>query len=515
MTAFFIEALRVALRMPPVAGSGRMTGTLDWENIILGFKLTTKDFLETVLGNLSESIIVTDLDGKIVYYNKGSEELFEYKPEEIMLRSIIELGVRKPNVLAEMRKGNTFRGEVRLRRKSGEIFPAYVICIPLRDRKGEPMAMVGAARDLTEEKEVNRLREFNENIITSLNDGIQIIDKDGLITFTNRRFEEIVGRSRDELIGRHYQSFMDRNVLERVKSALETPGKEPDKKTFEAAYVTKDNKEAPVLISSSYLYRNGNYDGMINAVTDLTEIKVLKEELYQSEKLTLLGTLAGEIAHEVNNPLSGLLLAVQMLIEDAKEGQIDRKELLKELKDIENDALRCKKFIEKILGFSRMVPEGKSVVNINDTVEDALTLIQRQAKLDNIAIVKAFSAKPLHVWGNSNQLQQVIINMVNNSRDALFPAGGTVTIKTSAVAAKGKKWVCLEISDTGQGIPDAMIGRIFDSFFTTKTKGTGLGLSVSKKIIEEHGGTVAATNLQSHGASFVVTLPRKRRKMTE
>ena len=492
-----------------------MTGILDWENIILGFRLTTKDFLETVLGNLSESIIVTDLDGKIVYYNKGSEELFEYKPEEIMVRSIIELGVRKPNVLAEVRKGNTFRGEVRLRRKSGEIFPAHVICIPLRDQNGAPMAMVGSARDLTEEKEVNRLREFSENIITSLNDGIQIIDKEGLITFTNKRFEEIVGRGRDELIGNHYQALMDLNILERIKSGIETPDKRADKKAFEATYVTKDNREVPVLISSSRLYRNGNYDGMIHAVTDLTEIKGLKEELYQSEKLTLLGTLAGEIAHEVNNPLSGLLLAVQMLIEDAKAGHVDRKELLKELKEIENDGLRCKKFIEKILGFSKMMPEGKKLVNINDTVEDALTLIQRQAKLDNISIVKAFSVRPLYVWGNSNQLQQVIINMVNNSRDALFPGGGTVKIKTSAVAAEGKKWVSLEISDTGQGIPGAIISRIFDSFFTTKAKGTGLGLSVSKKIIEEHGGTITATNLQGSGVSFIVSLPRKRRKMAE
>ncbi|MDR3567314.1 MAG: PAS domain S-box protein [Syntrophobacteraceae bacterium] len=492
-----------------------MTGTLDWENIILGFRLTTKDFLETVLGSLSESIIVTDLDGKIVYYNEGSEGLFGYRPEEILVRSIIELGVRKPNVLAEMRKGRTFRGEVLLRRKSGERFPAHIICIPLRDRSGAPMAMVGAARDLTEEKEVNRLREFNENIITSLNDGIQIIDKDGIITFANKRFEEMVGRGGGELIGRHYQRFMDRNVLESVGGSMETLHKGADKKTFEATYITKDKREVPVLISSSRLYRNGNYDGMINAVTDLTEIRVLKEELYQSEKLTLLGTLAGEIAHEVNNPLSGLILAVQMLIDDAKEGHIERKELLIELKDIENDAMRCKRFIEKILGFSKMVPEAKGLVNINDTVEEALALIQRQAKLDNVSVVKAFSSRPLYVLGNANQLQQVIINVVNNSRDALFPEGGTVTIKTSAVAAKGKRWVCLEIGDTGHGIPEGITGRIFDSFFTTKAKGTGLGLSVGKKIIEDHGGTITAQNLQNHGASFVVTLPRKRWKMSK
>ena len=109
-----------------------MTEKLDWENIILGFKRTTKDFLETVVENLSESFVVTALDGKIVYYNKGSETLFGYKTEEIVGQHVVTLGVRKPNVLAQMQRGNTFRGEVSLQRKSGERFPAYIICIPLR-----------------------------------------------------------------------------------------------------------------------------------------------------------------------------------------------------------------------------------------------------------------------------------------------------------------------------------------------------------------------------------------------
>jgi PAS domain S-box-containing protein len=487
-----------------------VTKTLDWENIILGFKRTTQDFLESVVENLSESLIVTDLDGKIVYYNKGSENLFQYKPEEMMGQSIMELGVRKPDVLAEMRKGNAFRGEVLSRRKSGERFPAYVNCIPLRDQNGKPIAMVGAARDLTEEKEITRLKEFNENIITSLNDGIQIIDKNGYITFTNRRFEEIIGYSKEALIGKHYQDFVDSEVLDRFKKNIGNSSAKKGKEVFEANYISHDNRKIPVLVSTSYIYRNGNFEGMINAVTDLSEIKLLRQELYQSEKLTFLGTLAGEIAHEVNNPLSGLLLATQMMIDDVENGLIDPKILGMELRDIERDAQRCKKFIEKVLGFARMVPEEKSLLDINETVENALILIQRQTELDNIFIVKVLSAEELHAWGNSNQIQQVIINIMNNARDTLSESGGAIVIKTYPKTEKGKKCVTIQIDDSGKGIADTVKTRLFDSFVTTKTQGTGLGLSISKRIIDEHGGTITAANLPDSGASFIITLPRKR-----
>ena len=189
--------LFVELIMKNISGANgkeiSVTGSLDWENIILGLKRTTKDFLETVVDNLSESIIVTDLDGKIVYFNKGSEKIFGYKPEEILGKHIMTLGVKRPNVLAEIRKGKTFRGELVHTRKDGQRRPTFVICIPLKDEQERPIAMVGSARDLTEEKEINRLRAFNEKVVTSLNDGIQIIDRNGTITFINHRFEEIIG----------------------------------------------------------------------------------------------------------------------------------------------------------------------------------------------------------------------------------------------------------------------------------------------------------------------------------
>lgn len=382
-----------------------------------------------------------------------------------------------------------------------------MICIPLKDEQGRPIAMVGSARDLTEEKEINRLKELNEKVVTSLNDGIQIVDRDGLITFVNRRFEEMIGCGHDEIVGRHYQSFVAKEVLDKFVKEIEPQASAGGKTVVETTFVTKDNKKIPVLVSSSSLHNGKSYEGMVNAVTDIAEMKLLKEELFQSEKMGLLGKLAGEIAHEINNPLSGLILAAQMLIEDTEQYKTNRHHLLKELHGIENDAKRCKKFIEKVLGFSRMIREEKSVFNVSDMIEDALLLVQRQAELDNVWITKDFHHEDLYAWGNSNNLQQVVINVVNNAREACMPGGGTVAIRTRLVREKRKAWAVIDISDTGKPIPETVMGRIFDSFFTTKQNGTGLGLSVSKRIIEEHGGSIAAKNLPSGQVSFIISLP--------
>jgi two-component system NtrC family sensor kinase len=236
-------------------------------------------------------------------------------------------------------------------------------------------------------------------------------------------------------------------------------------------------------------------------------MKILEEELFQSEKMTLLGKLAGEIAHEINNPLGGLIIATQMLVEDIQaKGRINRNNLLMELKGIESDATRCRRFIEKLLNFSKIIPEEKALVNIHDVIEDALVLVQRQARLENIIIRKSFCETDLYTIGNSNNLQQVIINLVTNAREAILPAAGEIILKTYARESDGKRWACIEIDDTGRGIPREIMERIFDSFFTTKPKGTGLGLSVGKRIIEEHGGRLTARNLPG-GASFTVSLP--------
>ncbi len=372
---------------------------INWDQLILGMKRTTKEFIENVLENIIESIVITNLDGYLVFFNKYSEQMFEFKAREALNRHIVLLGAKTPDVLDHIRRDKTFNGEITLKTKSGRHFPAHVRCVPLRDEQDRPIAMVGVARDLTKEKEKQRIDD---------------------------------------------------------------------------------------------------------------EMKRLKAELFQSEKMSLIGTLAGEVAHEINNPLGGLIISVQMLLEDVEKGELDLQMALEELREIENDARRCRKITRKLLDFSRRMPEERKNLDLVRVIEDALILVQRQAEIENISFHKKYAEDLPPVWGNSNSLQQVIINLVKNACDAMTE-GGRIAISIRLLDADKKDPVIrISIADTGPGIPHELINRLFDPFFTTKAggKGTGLGLAVSKRIVEDQGGRLTCENRKEQsGAVFRILLP--------
>jgi two-component system NtrC family sensor kinase len=259
---------------------------------------------------------------------------------------------------------------------------------------------------------------------------------------------------------------------------------------------------------------------MVGVARDLTkekekqridnEMKRLKAELFQSEKMSLIGTLAGEVAHEINNPLGGLIISVQMLLEDIEKGELDLKMALEELRGIENDARRCRNITRKLLDFSRRIPEERRSLDLRRVIEDALILVQRQAEIENISFIKKYGEHLPPVRGYSNSLQQVIINLVKNACDAM-PQGGRIAISTQiSNADKQKSWIRISVADNGPGIPHDLVDRLFDPFFTTKEggKGTGLGLAVSKRIVEEQGGRLICENLEKQpGAVFHILLP--------
>ena len=248
--------------------------------------------------------------------------------------------------------------------------------------------------------------------------------------------------------------------------------------------------------------------GIITAITDVSEVQRLKEELFQSEKMSLIGTLASEVAHEINNPLGGLIMAVQMLTEDIQHGNLEPDNFLRELAEIEADARRCRRIVQKLLQFSRRVPEENTQLDLNTVIEEAMLLVQRQAELDDISFSKSYAVNLPPVKGNSNDLQQVFINLIKNARDAM-PQGGRIGVSTNGLVEEGDEFICVHISDTGPGVSPVVADRVFESFFTTKErgKGTGLGLAVSKRIVKEHGGRIGFTNNPGEGAVFWVILP--------
>lgn len=242
------------------------------------------------------------------------------------------------------------------------------------------------------------------------------------------------------------------------------------------------------------------------------ELKATQAQLVQSAKMASIGQLAGGVAHEINNPLTGVLNNVQLIrMEQKEKGELNADEFKELLGVIEESALRCKKITQSLLDFSYASKRIFQPVSLNELVEKVLGLIGYEIKRQNIVVQKQFQPDLPKVSGDSQLLQQVIFDIVSNAKWAIQQKsgkeGGTITIKTE-YEPKSKQ-VCIWISDTGIGIPQENLQRIFEPFFTTRAvgEGTGLGLSIVYNIVKEHKGTIEVESKVNEGSTFRINLP--------
>ncbi len=240
-------------------------------------------------------------------------------------------------------------------------------------------------------------------------------------------------------------------------------------------------------------------DALVVVYKDVTQEREVTRRLFQAEKMSALGQLAGGVAHEINNPLGGILAFAQIMAQD--ERSTEDQESLRLISDA---AMRAKRIVDSLLRFSRVPKEHeRGPVDMARVVEEALLILQPNLRDGNLTVTR--DLRPARTLGNANQLQQVIVNLIVNASQAI--AGrGKIDIHTGA-GAPGR--VVATVTDDGPGVPGDLAERIFEPFFTTKPEGqgTGLGLSICYRIAEEHGGSVRLENLREGGARFVVDLP--------
>jgi PAS domain S-box-containing protein len=236
---------------------------------------------------------------------------------------------------------------------------------------------------------------------------------------------------------------------------------------------------------------------------DITERKRLEEELIQSERLAIMGEMAAGIAHEINNPL-GIILAntEELLQQSAGDGETQES-----LEAIERNAVRAGKFIDDLLTFTRPTAPTKVRIDLAALVEESLSLCKQQLKQKQIEVEKVFAGAPLFFEGDDSQIQQVVVNLVLNAIQAM-PVRGKLAVRGARDGDDGAGSIRLEIADSGMGIPEKDLAKIFDPFYTArKNKGFGLGLSISKRIIEKHNGTVRVDSEVGRGTVIYIDLP--------
>lgn len=233
------------------------------------------------------------------------------------------------------------------------------------------------------------------------------------------------------------------------------------------------------------------------------ELEQAQRHLVQSEKLAALGTLSAGLAHEINNPIGVIASRVECMLWEAKDRGLPQ-EIQEDLKVINKHAHRVAKLAQSLLSFARQSSWELKPLNLNQLIEETLLLTEKQLAKEGIHVEKRFHPDLPMILGSANHLEQVLLNLITNAREAM-PKGGKLLIESHLGQ---DSQVRLLISDTGKGIPEEVLPRIFDPFFTTKPNGTGLGLSISYGIIQEHGGTIEVESRVDQGTTFIVTLPQ-------
>ena len=254
--------------------------------------------------------------------------------------------------------------------------------------------------------------------------------------------------------------------------------------------------------------RNDELGHLGNSFNEMTQnLAEAQTQIYHSDKLASIGRLAAGVAHEINNPLTGVLTYSSFLLKRCN----DDPEMKSDLEIIVRETKRCREIVKDLLDFARPISVKKKSVIINEVIERALNIVDSQLNFNHIVVDKILDGSLPDVRIDEGQLQQVFINLFVNAADAIGDQGGSITLTTSAVHAEGKDWVQSEVADSGCGIAKEDFSKIFEPFYSTKDqKGTGLGLSVVWGIIDKHQGTITIDSEIGKGSKFTIRLPVRR-----
>ncbi|MBS3919194.1 MAG: PAS domain S-box protein [Deltaproteobacteria bacterium] len=483
----------------------------------------SEEKLRRLFDRVRHGLFISSKEGQFLECNQALLDMMGYTDKEEFLKIDIARDLyanpKDREIFMERteRDGFVKDMEVEFRKRNGDNITILLTGHPIKNEKGEIIGYEGINLDITERKRIeDELREANEfftNLIKSSVDGIIAANMQGNIFIFNKGAEALSGYKADEVIGKvHITQIYPEGIAKEIMKRLRSPDYGGVGKLLPTQFnvVNKEGEEIPIQISAALIYnRAGQEVASVGIFTDLRSRLLMEKKLQEthlqlvsSEKMASLGKLAAGIAHEINNPLGGILIYSSLMLEDLPEEDPKRGDLAR----IVQEAGRCKEIVKGLLEFARQTEPKREPTDINRAINDGLFFLVNQALFHNIRIVKELDPFLPFVRGNSGQLKQVFMNIIVNAAEAMH-GNGTLTIRTSVSADRKTVWI--GFTDTGEGIPEENLSRIFDPFFTTKDvgKGTGLGLATSFGIIEEHGGKISVNSKVGEGATFAIELP--------
>ncbi len=473
---------------------------------------------------VADSVFMVDAQGVIVAVNKREEQALGHSELDVVGKKVLEVVLPDyrvdlfgliQDIVAGQRRVPT--REITVWNGAGLETPVEMDLIRV-DGMSQPLVMV-QLRDITDRKrlegqlqtyreelelkvrertrEIEETKQYLENLLENANDVIYTLDPEQRFTYVNGKVEAW-GYRKDDLIGRPYLSLLSkRHRGRRLKNTLDIGAKQ----VYEVELVTKRGEVRSVMVSVSPLLGvEGSILGVLGIARDMTETKKLERQILSSEKLASVGKLAAGVAHEINNPLGGILNCLYNL----RKGTLSAARQEEYLLSMEDGLRRVQKIVRQLLDFSQQYEPELSPAGINLIVEQVLVLTTHLFAPNRIVLETDLGRELPDLMVDRHLIEQVLMNLILNAVQVM-KTGGVLTLRTAVVDGMCQ----VEVKDTGCGIPTSVLPKIFDPFFTTKGEGegTGLGLSVSLGIAERHGGKILVESEVGRGTIFTLCLP--------
>jgi len=365
----------------------------------------------------------------------------------------------------------------------------------------------------TDGKESETVKIF-DSLIDNFPDMIHSVDEQGNIVYVNRTATHLLGYAESELCGMNIRQLYPPEILDAVEKGFREV-KTTGEKRVESLFMAKDGTRIPVELRTLVIRdEQGAFSQTFTVSRDLRALKEMQENLIHAGRLAAIGEMAAGVVHDLNNPLTAVILASTVLKKVTEKPDTSPEQLREQAQSfcdtINESAATMESLTTRLRDFSRGVKEQHSLVDLFDPVNDALFILAHKLRHGNVSVSNPVVKSKHWVLGARNQIQQSVLNLFANACDAMAKSDvRELGVAIDSVTQDGTVYWRCAVSDSGEGIPEEIQDRVFKSFFTTKPrgKGTGLGLSITRSILKEHNGAIALTSAVGKGTTFHVLLP--------